>query len=190
MPDSLPPCPMRQPSMLPGPQEPPSFVHHNTGRDPGDEQDRHLVTVWRADHTSCGCHTVGDADLAAHVAALEAKGWINRTASCEYWDFGAKAWVQGSGRQRVVDIPARPRERGAANAVHTLRQLIVSPTATLTAADRERIRHALRSVRLVEARLEEALDSNRRVDALHAATLGADAGIACATVAGLIGQAK
>ncbi len=72
----------------------------------------------------------------------------------------------------------------------TLRQLIVSPTATLTAADRERIRHALRSVRLVEARLEEALDSNRRVDALHAAILGADAGIACATVAGLIGQTK
>ena len=84
-------------------------------------------------------------------------------------------------------VPPPTTANGVRTADQTLRQLIVSPHATLTTADRERVRHAMRGMRLVADRLEAALDSNRRVDALHAATLGADAGIACTAVVGLIG---
>lgn len=69
-----------------------------------------------------------------------------------------------------------------------LRQLIVAPAAPLTTADRERVHHALRGLRLAADRLEEALDTNRQADALHAATLGTDAGQVCGAVAAQLGR--
>lgn len=106
--------------------------------------------------------------------------------------------TEAARRAAVAPLPLTGTANGpGANAVRTdrgadagaiLRSILVSPTATLTAADRERIRHGMRSLRLVADRLEEALDSNLRVDALNAATLGADAGIACATISSLIGS--
>lgn len=98
--------------------------------------------------------------------------------------------TEAARRAAVAPLPLTGTANGVrgADAGAILRSILVSPTATLTAADRERIRHGMRSLRLVADRLEEALDSNLRVDALNAATLGADAGIACATISSLIGS--
>lgn len=85
-------------------------------------------------------------------------------------------------------VRTQPAELSPSEAGAMLRQLLVSPAATLTMADRERIRHAMRSLRLVADRLEEALDSNLRVDALNAATLSADASIVCASISVSIGR--
>ena len=59
---------------------------------------------------------------------------------------------------------------------------------TLTAADRERARHAMRALRLAADRIEEALDSNRAADLLEATEIGADAGQVSVQVAALLGR--
>ncbi len=66
--------------------------------------------------------------------------------------------------------------------------VVVSERQPLHAADRERMRHAIRALRLAADRMEEALDSNRAVEALEAATLGSDAGQVAVTVATLLGH--
>jgi hypothetical protein len=91
-------------------------------------------------------------------------------------------------------VAPRRADGPPANAVRTPPARLLFPSTqvdqgqTLTLADRERCRHAMRALRLAADRLEEALDGNRAAEALEASALGADAGLVAASVAALLGR--
>jgi len=94
-----------------------------------------------------------------------------------------------------VSAPATAPGANGVRADHTLpaARLLFPSTAvdqnqSLTLADGERIRHAMRALRLAADRLEEALDGNRAAEALEASGLGADAGLVATQVAALLGR--
>lgn len=113
-------------------RSPGSFTHYRDGPD-------HSITCWNPEHDSCGVIRVPAADAEREIAALEAQGYINRTASCEYWSYTARAWLQGSGRQRIVD-EAHPVVEAEANGVRPAEAcpsgLPIFCTEPLTAAER------------------------------------------------------
>lgn len=94
----------------------------------------------------------------------------------------------------------RPADARPANAVRTTTIPPAAPARllfpstqvdygqALTAADRERARHAMRALRLAADRIEEALDSNRAAELLEASALGSDAGQVSVAAAALLGR--
>lgn len=90
-------------------------------------------------------------------------------------------------------MPDTYQPTSAANAVRTLPQHRSPATGlpivdTLSLADREKLRHALRSLRLAADRIEEALDANRAGHALEALATADAAGQVCAGIAAGLGR--
>lgn len=170
MPDSLPITERRSPG---------SFEYYNAGA-LGGGPELYLFTCWRPDHESCGTHSVYASDLAGNLATLEAGGWINRTDRGEYWDWAAKCWLQGSGARRAAPNAVRPARRPAG--------LPILSTEPLTYAEKEALRQAVRTLRLVADRLDQALAVGRVDRALEAAQFGVRAGESLQRLAAQLGS--
>lgn len=156
--------------------EAPSFTFHNAGRFDGDQHDLFMVTCWDAAHVSCGVHSVREPALQANVAALERKGYVNRTERHESWDFGARAWVCTGGWRRAV-----PTSAGG---------LPIVSTEPLTAAERESLHQLGRALRLAADRVDEAVATNRVAHGLEACALAGDAGLTARRVGVTLGSRR
>lgn len=170
MPDSLPITERRSPG---------SFEYYNAGA-LGGGPELYLFTCWQPDHESCGTHSVYAPELASNLATLEAAGWINRTDRGEYWDWTAKCWLQGSGAKRAAPNAVRPARRPAG--------LPILSTEPLTHAERDAVRQAVRALRLVSERLDEALAYGRVDRALEATQLGVAASESLGRLAAQLGS--
>jgi hypothetical protein len=158
MPDSLPITERRSPG---------SFLYFSVGSIDGGPE-LYLFTCWGPDHEDGPTQSVYAPDLASKLAGLQAGGWINRTDRGEYWDRAAKCWLQGSGARRTAPNAVRPDCRPTG--------LPILSTEPLTHAERDVVRQAVRALRLVAERLDEALAVGRVDCALEATQFGVTVG--------------